>query len=66
MQAIIQRVSEAKVVVENKVIGQIEQGILVLLGVEKLDNEQVADKLLHKICGYRIFNDDQGPWVDSE
>ncbi|ATC93165.1 D-aminoacyl-tRNA deacylase [Pseudoalteromonas tunicata] len=60
MQAIIQRVTEAKVVVENKVIGEINQGILVLLGVEKHDNEQSADKLLHKICGYRIFTDDQG------
>ena len=60
MQALIQRVSEAKVVVDGQTIGEIEQGILVLLGVEKEDDEQKADKLLNKVSGYRIFPDDEG------
>lgn len=60
MQALIQRVSEAKVVVDGQTIGEIEQGILVLLGVEKEDDEKKADKLLNKVSGYRIFPDDEG------
>ncbi|KPZ55983.1 D-tyrosyl-tRNA(Tyr) deacylase [Pseudoalteromonas sp. P1-13-1a] len=58
MQGLIQRVKHAKVEVDNQVIGQIEQGILLLLGVEKPDDEQTADKLLHKVSNYRIFNDE--------
>jgi len=60
VQALIQRVSEAKVVVDGQTIGEIEQGILVLLGVEKEDDEKKADKLLNKVSGYRIFPDDEG------
>lgn len=60
MQGLIQRVSEAKVVVEGEVVGEIGQGILLLLGVEKGDDEQKADKLLHKVSGYRIFSDAEG------
>lgn len=60
MQGLIQRVSEAKVVVEGEVVGEIKQGILLLLGVEKGDDQQKADKLLHKVLGYRIFSDSEG------
>ncbi|WP_372767293.1 D-aminoacyl-tRNA deacylase [Pseudoalteromonas sp.] len=60
MQGLIQRVSEAKVVVESEVVGEIKQGILLLLGVEKEDDQQKADKLLHKVSGYRIFPDSEG------
>ncbi|CAM3822146.1 MULTISPECIES: D-aminoacyl-tRNA deacylase [Pseudoalteromonas] len=60
MQGLIQRVSEAKVEVEGEVVGQIDKGILLLLGVEKSDTEQTADKLLHKVSNYRIFTDDKG------
>ncbi|RZG09642.1 D-tyrosyl-tRNA(Tyr) deacylase [Pseudoalteromonas sp. CO348] len=59
MQGLIQRVSEAKVEVEGEIVGQIDQGILLLLGVEKSDTEQTADKLLHKVSNYRIFTDDK-------
>lgn len=57
MQGLIQRVTEAKVEVEKEVVGQIGQGIVLLLGVEKADTEQTADKLLHKVSNYRIFTD---------
>lgn len=58
MQGLIQRVKHAKVTVDGQVIGQIEQGILLLLGVEKLDDNSAADKLLHKVTNYRIFSDE--------
>ena len=58
MIALIQRVTEAQVVVENKTVGQINHGLLVLLGVEKLDDETTADKLLKKIVNYRVFSDE--------
>lgn len=60
MKALIQRVSEASVEVEGEIVGQIGAGILVLLGVEKGDTEQQADKLLHKISHYRMFYDAEG------
>lgn len=57
MKALIQRVSQASVHVEESEVGSIGRGVLVLLGVEKQDNEAVADKLLKKILNYRIFSD---------
>ena len=60
MKALIQRVSQAKVEVDNQVIGQIGPGLLVLLGVDKEDDQAKADQLLHKVLHYRIFSDAQG------
>ncbi|MBI1921325.1 MAG: D-tyrosyl-tRNA(Tyr) deacylase [Geobacter sp.] len=60
MKAVIQRVSEAKVVVGGETVGEIGRGILVLLGVEKGDSEKDADWLTEKIAGLRIFEDDAG------
>lgn len=60
MKTVIQRVSHASVKVNDRVIGAIESGILALIGVEKADNEQTADKLLERIINYRIFEDDNG------
>ncbi|MCW2256688.1 D-tyrosyl-tRNA(Tyr) deacylase [Providencia alcalifaciens] len=60
MIALIQRVTHASVVVDEQVIGQIRGGLLVLLGVEKDDNEQTAKRLCDKVLGYRIFSDKQG------
>ncbi|WP_421322416.1 D-aminoacyl-tRNA deacylase [Aeromonas veronii] len=59
MIALIQRVSEASVTVEGEVTGAIGQGLLVLLGVEQGDDEAKADKLLHRVSGYRIFPDQE-------
>jgi len=58
MIGLIQRVSWAKVEVEGQLIGQIKQGILVLVGMEKEDQQDQADKLLHRLLNYRIFADD--------
>ncbi|MBE9399138.1 D-tyrosyl-tRNA(Tyr) deacylase [Pontibacterium sp. N1Y112] len=60
MKALIQRVTHASVTVDGECTGTIDQGILVLLGVEKTDDRGKADKLLKKILGYRIFSDDEG------
>lgn len=57
MIALLQRVSEANVIVENKTIGAIEQGLLVFIGIEKGDTELLIPKLLDKILNYRIFED---------
>jgi D-aminoacyl-tRNA deacylase len=58
MRALIQRVDHAKVTVDNQIIGQIEKGLLVLLGVTHDDTEDIAHKLAAKVSKLRIFNDD--------
>ncbi|MWN32214.1 MULTISPECIES: D-aminoacyl-tRNA deacylase [unclassified Gilliamella] len=60
MIALIQRVKKASVAVDNNIIGQINQGLLVLLGVEQNDDEQKAIRLCEKVLGYRIFSDNEG------
>ncbi|MBI0061557.1 D-tyrosyl-tRNA(Tyr) deacylase [Gilliamella sp. M0320] len=60
MIALIQRVKHASVSVNNQIIGEIDQGLLVLLGVEQGDNEQKAIRLSEKVLGYRIFSDNDG------
>ena len=60
MKAVIQRVSSSSVTVDNQVVGAIGRGIMVLLGVEKGDDEPAADWLAEKICGLRIFPDGAG------
>ncbi len=60
MKAVIQRVTSASVTVDGQIVGKIEQGIMVLLGVEKGDSEAPANWLAEKIVGLRIFEDEQG------
>jgi len=60
VQGLIQRVKHANVVVDGETVGQIDAGILLLLGVEKHDDKAKSDKLLHKVLNYRIFPDDDG------
>lgn len=57
MIALIQRVTQANVEVGGEVVGQIGKGLLVLLGVEKDDDRQKADKLSEKVLNYRVFSD---------
>ena len=60
MIALIQRVTHASVDVNNISIGRINTGLLLLLGVEKLDSQKNADELLHKVINYRVFPDNEG------
>ena len=60
MIALLQRVSEARVVVAGECIGQIDKGILLLLGVEQNDDESKARRLCERVLNYRIFADEQG------
>ena len=58
MRALLQRVLEAKVVVEGETTGEIEKGILVFLGLGKDDNLEKGKKLIDKILKYRFFDDE--------
>jgi D-tyrosyl-tRNA(Tyr) deacylase len=60
MKAVIQRVIRASVRVEGQTVGEIESGLLVLLGVAKGDEETHGRYIVEKICTLRIFSDDQG------
>lgn len=60
MRFVIQRVKEASVQVEQEVIGEIKKGYLVLIGVSDSDTEQVADRMIKKMIGLRIFEDENG------
>lgn len=58
MRVVIQRVLESSVKVDNKIVGQIDQGLLIFLGIEEADNREDIDWLSNKICNLRIFNDE--------
>ncbi len=60
MRAVIQRVSKASVTVEEKIVGQIGQGFLILLGIAHSDSEAEAAFLARKIAGLRVFEDGDG------
>ena len=59
MRAVIQRVSQAKVVVDDNTVGQIGKGFMILLGVHEQDTQTDADYLVGKISKLRVFEDDQ-------
>jgi len=60
MRFVIQRVRHAQVVVEDKVIGKINRGFLVLIGINNEDTLTIADKMIKKLIGLRIFEDENG------
>jgi D-tyrosyl-tRNA(Tyr) deacylase len=60
MKAVLQRVSEARVVVHSQTVGDIDQGLLVLLCAEKGDTESIGQKMLDKILKLRVFYDEAG------
>lgn len=60
MLALLQRVNEASVTVEGRVVGRIDEGLLVFVGVEKADGEAEARRMLERVLGYRVFQDDEG------
>ena len=60
MKFVIQRVSEASVKVDGNIIGQIGKGFMVLIGVGQDDTKEIADKMVKKLVGLRIFEDENG------
>ena len=60
MRFLIQRVKEASVSVEGKETGRIEEGYLVLVGISGTDTKEIADKMIRKLIGLRIFEDENG------
>ena len=60
MKFVIQRVKHASVTVEEQVIGSIRKGFMVLIGVCESDDETIADKMVKKLVGLRIFEDENG------
>ena len=60
MKGLIQRVRGARVEVAGEIVGAIDQGLLVLVGVEPQDPEASVAKLLHKLLNYRVFSDAEG------
>ena len=58
MKLVVQRVKHASVEVENEIVGKIEQGFLVLLGVTHTDTKETADYLVKKLCNLRVFEDE--------
>ncbi len=60
MIGLLQRVSEARVTVDGKVIGEVGKGLLVLVCAQREDTEENAEKLAKKILAYRIFEDENG------
>lgn len=60
MRLVVQRVKNAKVDVDNKTVGSIDKGFLVLLGVTHSDTKETADYLVKKLCNLRVFEDENG------
>lgn len=60
MRFVIQRVTESEVKVDGEVIGKIGKGFMVLIGVSDSDTKEIADKMVKKMLGLRIFEDEQG------
>lgn len=60
MKLVIQRVNHAEVKVNNEIVGSINKGFLVLVGIGQSDTKEIADKYLKKLLGLRIFEDEAG------
>lgn len=60
MKFVIQRVAHASVTVDSKVLGKIDKGFVVLIGISETDNETIADKMIQKLINLRIFEDENG------
>lgn len=60
MKFVIQKVTHASVIVEGQIIGKIGKGFLVLIGIAENDTTEIADKLVKKLLGMRIFEDENG------
>lgn len=60
MKLVVQRVLEASVEVDSEIVGKIDKGFLVLIGIKKGDTKEIADYLVKKLCNLRVFSDEDG------
>ena len=60
MRFVIQRVSHASVTIDGQVCGEIKRGFMVLIGIAQTDTDEIADKMVRKMCTLRIFEDSEG------
>ena len=60
MKFVIQRVKQASVTVDGQILGKIDKGFMVLIGICEADDEKIADKMVKKLIGLRIFEDENG------
>lgn len=60
MKFVIQRVNNASVTIDEKIVGKINKGFLVFIGVSNEDTKEIADKMIKKLIGMRIFDDENG------
>lgn len=60
MRLVIQRSKEASVIVSDKIVGQINSGLVILVGFTETDNEKIIDKMISKVINLRIFDDENG------
>ena len=60
MRFLIQRVNNSEVTVDNKSTGKINNGLLVFIGISNEDTEEIADRMVKKLIGLRIFEDEAG------
>lgn len=60
MKLVVQRVLEASVEVDSEIVGKIDKGFLVLIGIKKGDTKEAADYLVKKLCNLRVFSDEDG------
>jgi D-aminoacyl-tRNA deacylase len=65
MRAVCQRVSRARVTVADEIVGAIEHGLLVLLGIARTDTDEAAQRMAHKIARLRVFEDEEGKFARS-
>ena len=65
MRFVIQRVTNADVKVDGQTIGEIGKGFMVLIGVSDSDTREIADKMVKKMLGLRIFEDENGKTIDK-
>lgn len=60
MRLVVQRVKNSKVTVDGKIVGRIDKGFMVLIGITHSDTKEIADYLVKKLCNLRVFEDDNG------
>jgi D-aminoacyl-tRNA deacylase len=65
MRAVVQRVKSASVTIENEIVGEIDRGLVVLLGIETQDTLEDLEWLAAKLVNQRLFPGDEGPWSQS-